>query len=674
MRKRVPRLNQHCGQEHFDSGHREPDNRRHTRTLTVWNNPRLLVSFLLLAALGDLDAEPPAGPLAQETFLKADNAESGDSFGNAVAISGDTLVVGAELEDGGSFGVNGDPLNNGIHGSGAVYVYLRQGCSWVPQAYLKASNPGVSHHFGHAVALSGDTLVVGAPQENGPLPGATANLGGAVSGAAYVFVREEGVWQQQAYLKASNANPGDQFGYAVGIAGDTVVVGAFGEQSNTTGIDGNEDDNSLVSSGAAYIFVRQGTVWTQQAYLKASNAGYSNDSFGKAVAISGETVIVGATMERSSATGVNGSQNNANAASSGAAYVFIRNGNTWTQQAYLKASNTGARDGFGISVALADDTAVVGAWNEESNSTGVNGLQSNNSLINAGAAYVFVREGNVWSQQAYLKASNTGIRDRFGYSVAVAEDVVVVGTIHEDAHAFGVQGGGGFNDLAPESGAAYVFVRTSQQWTHHAYLKPGNTHPDAHFGSSLAIDGATLVVGSDGENSIGSGVNAYPFDLGATDSGAAYTFRWYGDSEPPETLSATAAAAGLTGLAALPGAVPFADGLANAVKHAFNLDLSGTDDHALTAGSGTSGLPSAAWETNDESLVFRYEYVRRLVNGPRYTLKRSPTLSSGSWESLNGNCVIEPIDAVWQRVIYEEIIAPDAPRSFYVLELEHLQP
>ena len=167
-------------------------------------------------------------------------------------------------------------------------------------------------------------------------------------------------WIQQAYLKASNTGTGDLFGYSVAVSGDTVVVGAVQESSNATGVNGNQSDNSALNSGAAYVFVRSGTNWSQQAYLKASNTG-AGDTFGCSVAVSGDTVVVGAPNEDSNATGVNGNQSNNSATDSGAAYVFVRSGTNWTQQAYLKASNTGTDDNFGVSAAVSGDTVVVGA-------------------------------------------------------------------------------------------------------------------------------------------------------------------------------------------------------------------------------------------------------------------------------------------------------------------------
>jgi hypothetical protein len=168
-----------------------------------------------------------------------------------------------------------------------------------------------------------------------------------------------------------------------------VVIGAVGEASNATGVDGNQSDNSASAAGAAYVFTRSGTTWSQQAYLKASNTE-AGDLFGDSVAIDGDTVMVGAPYEASNATGVDGNQGDNSAYAAGAAYVFTRSGTTWSQQAYLKASNTGAGDLFGYSVAIDGDTVVIGAYGEASNATGVDGNQGDNSALNAGAAYVFV--------------------------------------------------------------------------------------------------------------------------------------------------------------------------------------------------------------------------------------------------------------------------------------------
>jgi hypothetical protein len=165
------------------------------------------------------------------------------------------------------------------------------------------------------------------------------------------------------------------------------------ESSNATGVNGTQTDNSAGGAGSAYVFVRSGVTWSQQAYLKASNTELA-DTFGSAVAISGNTIVVGAQYEASNATGVNGNQTDNSASGAGAAYVFTSSGATWSQQAYLKASNTGAGDAFGLSVAISGDTIVVGANGEDSNATGVGGNPNDNSATNAGAAYTYALTTN----------------------------------------------------------------------------------------------------------------------------------------------------------------------------------------------------------------------------------------------------------------------------------------
>ena len=402
-----------------------------------------------------------AGVWSQQAYLKASNPEAYDLFGGAVAISGDTIVVGAYLEDSNATGVNGDQTDNSTEGAGAAFVFVRSAGVWSQQAYLKASNTeasGFGDGFGVLVAVSGDTVVVGAPNESSSALGVNGNQSdnsAPNAGAAYVFVRSAGVWSQQAYLKASNTDSNDQFA-AVAISDDTVVVGAPTEASNATGSNGNQSDNSALGAGAAYVFVRSAGVWSQQAYLKASNT-QGGDIFGRSVAVSGNTIVVGAYGESSNATGVNGNQSDNSAPFSGAAYVFVRSGGLWAQQSYLKASNAESYDQFGISLAISSDTVVVGAHAESSSATGVNGDQSDNSLPYSGAVYVFVRSAGVWSQQAYLKASNPEVGGVFGVTVAISGDTVVSGSPTEDSGATGVNGDQSDNS-AGGSGAAYVFT------------------------------------------------------------------------------------------------------------------------------------------------------------------------------------------------------------------------
>ncbi|MFZ5862877.1 MAG: FG-GAP repeat protein, partial [Nitrospirota bacterium] len=270
--------------------------------------------------------------------------------------------------------------------------------------YMKASNTEAADGFSGAVAVSGDgdTVVVGATGEDSSatgIDGTTGNNGALNAGAVYVYARDgAGVWTQQAYVKAANTEAADGFGGAVAVSGDgdTMVVGATGEDSSATGIDGPAGNNGALNAGAVYVYTRDTLdVWTQQAYVKASNTE-TEDGFGRAVAVSGDgdTVVVGATGEDSSATGIDGTEGDNNAIDSGAVYVYARDGaGVWTQQAYVKAANTEAADGFGGAVAVSGDgdTVVVGATGEDSSATGIDGAAGNNGALNAGAVYVYTR-------------------------------------------------------------------------------------------------------------------------------------------------------------------------------------------------------------------------------------------------------------------------------------------
>lgn len=414
----------------------------------------------LQLSIDDLGAHYPitVDPIVQPAYLKASNTEPFDGFGASVAAFGDTVAVGAVGEASNATGIDGNQSDNSKASAGAVYVFVRTGTTWSQQAYLKASNTDAGDEFGFSVSLSGNTLVVGSGGDDSNATGVNGDQTNNTvfdSGAVFVFVRDGTTWSQQGYLKASNTEAGDVFGRSVSISGDTIVVGAPYESSDATGVNGNQNNNNATNAGAAYVFVRNGTTWSQQAYLKASNTGV-NDTFGDPVSVSGNTIVAGAMLEDSNATGVNGNQSNNSATQSGAAYVFVRDGTTWSQQAYLKASNTGANDQFGNSVSISGNTAVVGAWQEGSNATGINGNQSNNTAGFAGAAYTFVRSGSTWTQQGYLKASNTGASDQFGYSVSLSGDLLIVGARYEGSIATGVNGDQSDNS-ASASGAAYVF-------------------------------------------------------------------------------------------------------------------------------------------------------------------------------------------------------------------------
>jgi cysteine-rich repeat protein len=452
------------------------------------------------------------------TYIKASNTGGGDDHGSSVALSadGNTLAVGAEFEDSAATGVNGDQASNAAPGSGAVYVYVRAGSTWVQQAYVKASNPNKDDHFGISVALSADgsTLAVGATGEDSASGADPASNAVSASGAVYVFARTGTAWAQQAYVKASNPGVDDQFGSAVALSGDgaTLAVGAVSEDSAATGIGGDEADDNADDAGAAYVFTRTDATWTQQAYIKAANAG-EGDNFGASVALSndGATLAVGADLEDS---GKPDDATDDSAPLAGAAYVFTRTGATWSQQAYVKQTEAAAGENLGDSVSLAadGDTLAVGAGGA-ANATG--------------RAFVFTRAAGVWTELVALKASNDRPTNLFfGQSVALSADGkrLAVGAHGEGSKATGV--GGDQNDSsAALSGAVYSFA-LGTTWTQLAYVKASNTGAGDFFGTSVALsgNGATLAVGAPLEDSSATGIGGTQGDDTA-EAGAVYVFQ-----------------------------------------------------------------------------------------------------------------------------------------------------
>ncbi|MBF0240667.1 MAG: DUF1566 domain-containing protein [SAR324 cluster bacterium] len=413
---------------------------------------------------------------SQEAYIKASNSEAGDWFGISIAISGDTMVTGAYREDSNQITItNGSTASsdNSATEVGAAYVFKRTGTSWSQEAYLKAPNSESNDEFGKNVAISGDSVVVGAESEDSNQTTITNGTTGSSdnsasnSGAVYVFVRSGTTWSQQAYIKAPNAHSSEWFSRSIAILGDTLVVGTPAEDSAQTTITNGttaSSDNSAGEAGAVYVFRRSGTTWTQEAYLKASNAE-AGDYFGQSVSISGDTIAVAASREDSNQTtitnGTTASSNNS-VGESGAVYVFTRNSNTWSQQAYLKAPNAETNDYFGENIFLSSDTLVVGARQEDSNQTTItNGTtaSADNSASSSGAAYVFVRSGTTWSQQAYLKASNAEAGDSFGQSVSISGDTIVVGANYEDSNQTTITNGttASADNSAADSGAVYVY-------------------------------------------------------------------------------------------------------------------------------------------------------------------------------------------------------------------------
>lgn len=500
--------------------------------------------------------------LKQVAYLKGSNIEAGDHFGcggvldghagYGAALSGDgnTLAIGAPHESGGSKGINGDQKDNSVYGSGAVYVFTKNGNTWAQQAYVKPSNPQMSAEFGHAVVLSadGNTMAVSAYWEASKATGVNGDGTDESipqAGAVYVFTRTGTRWTQQAYIKASNTGEagtadrfgdGDQFGVSLTLSDDgrTLAVGAISEDSNAPGINGNQADNSMTSAGAVYVFSRTGNTWAQQAYIKPSNPD-AGDLFGYSVTLNadGNTLAVGSYDEGGSARGINGPPDNMRRGS-GAVYIFARTGTAWAQQAYIKASNAEAGDSFGVNVSLSDDgnTLLASSLDEDCLATGVNpqgqGCDSDfKADRSSGAAYVFVRSGTTWTEQAYLKSSNSGANDWFGSRAALSGDgnTAVLGASLEDSSGRGVDGKQD-DDKAAESGAVYFFRRTGTIWAQLHYVKSASADAYDEFGGSVAMsrDGKTIVITAHSEDGSSHGVGGNQADNGAAEAGAAYVF------------------------------------------------------------------------------------------------------------------------------------------------------
>jgi hypothetical protein len=369
-----------------------------------------------------------------EIKLTASDGVAGNLFGFSVAISEDTntVVVGADQE-----------LASGA--AGKAYIYVRSGTTWSEQAKLTPSDGAAGDQFGFFLAISGNAVVVGAPGH------------ASLAGKAYVYARNGTTWSEQAKLAASDGAAGDQFGWFVGISGDTVVVGAPSHQTNT---------------GQAYVYVRSGTTWSEQAKLKASD-GVSSDQFGFSAAISGNTAVVGATQPVICTFTCSGG--------AGKAYVYVRSGTTWSEQAKLKASDGVSSDQFGSAVAISGNTLVVGAP-QPGPCTILVGCGSGG----AGKAYVYVRSGTTWSEQAKLTATDGAADDFFGNPVAISGDIVVVGAQTHDT-------GGKAN-----AGQAYVYARSGTTWSEQAKLAASDGAAGDEFGWSAAVSGNTVVVGAPG--------------------------------------------------------------------------------------------------------------------------------------------------------------------------------
>jgi hypothetical protein len=375
----------------------------------------------------------PLDDWTQIQKLLAGDGAAGDDFGNSVSIYGDTALIGTPQL---------------FTNTGSAYVFTRTGTTWTQQQKLLASDGSTGDYFGFSVSLYGDTALIGAVSDY------------IARGAAYVFTRSGTTWTQQQKLLASDGVAEDNFGCSVSLYGDIALIGATG-------------DNNV--KGSAYVFTRTGTTWTEQQKLLALD-GATNDHFGNSASLDDDTALIGAYYDDSS---------------KGAAYVFTRTGTTWTQQQKLLASDGTAGDRFGNSVSLNSDTAIIGANYDNSSK---------------GAAYVFTRTGTTWTPQQKLLASDGVANDRFGNSVSLDSDTALIGAFGDDS----------------SKGSAYVFTRTGTTWTQQQKLTASDGATNDVFGKSVSLDSDTALIGAFGDDS---------------SKGSAYVFTKESDNQPPNTPS-----------------------------------------------------------------------------------------------------------------------------------------
>lgn len=395
----------------------------------------MMAMALAWPSLPAVAAPAPPGADANRVELTADDGDSSDAFGSAVALDSGTMVIAAACDE--TAGGNCD---------GSAYVFVRSDAGWVQQAKLVPADIGKYDEFGQSVAVSGDTVVVGSWADRIP--------GRGEAGSAYVFVRTGTTWTEQAKLVAPDGAAFDSFGISVAVDGNTSVVGTAGDKVG-----------AVFGAGSAYVFARVGVTWTLQIKLLAPDRA-KDDYFGNAVAMDGNTVLVGSASD-STATGNN----------SGSAYVFVRSGASWTSQAKLTPPD-GVKNGFfGTSVAVDGGTAVVG--------------DEPYGRQRPGSAYVFVRSGTAWTQQARLTAADGLAANEFGWAVDVSGRTVVVGAYGDDP--------GGF-----WSGSAYVFTRSGTRWTQREKLIAPDPAERDQFGQAVAVEAGTVVIGALGHGGNGS--------------------------------------------------------------------------------------------------------------------------------------------------------------------------
>lgn len=368
-------------------------------------------------------------------------------------------IVSSDATNSDEFGftvaVDGDVAIIGAHRdrpsgsySGSAYILTRSSGNWSEQQKLLASDTDSYKRFGNAVDISGSHLVIGAMGDD---------HSGPATGAAYIFQNENGSWQEKAKLFESNADRDDEFATSVAIDGSTVLIGVPGDEDET---------------GSAYIYTGSGASWSEQQILTDGN-GVQDDKYGYSVALEGDLAVVGSPGDKS-------------------VFVYERSGSSWTELDRISPAGVAGSDEFGESVSISGDYIVVGA------------AKDSETASEAGAVYVFKRNGTSWEQTAKIRAADGASEDEFGVAVSIENNLLVIGARYQDA-------------AAGDGGATYIYSRSGENWTEINKITASDAEIDDRFGSAVDIQGDVLVIG------------AYKDDQpGADDAGSVYMFSGFG--------------------------------------------------------------------------------------------------------------------------------------------------
>jgi len=369
-----------------------------------------------------------ANSFATQDIILAKDGKAGDSFGYGVAIDGTTALVGALQAD-----------IEGVKDTGAAYVYVRDNSVWRQQAKLVAQPAFAEDTLGGKVALKKNIAMLGVMRRDDK---------GKDSGAVVSFERESNNWKQHHIFTAPDAKPGDAFGQSIALTENHLVIGA--PRNDALGLD----------SGAAYIYQRENDTWHFQTKITASD-GAAEDLFGISVAIDGNTILVGADLHDEKAE------------DAGAVYVYAYDDNQWKQEAKLTASDGGKTDIFGVRVAISKNTALISARRDDIEGMG----------IDAGSAYIFVREGGIWTQRAKLTSPDGQADDRFGRGVALDGDTAIISAMNHDANG-------------SNTGALYVYKNGADGWRYTSKLLAKSSMPDDRFGWNVGLSDGVAIIGT----------------------------------------------------------------------------------------------------------------------------------------------------------------------------------